>query len=164
MLNLDPGMMIWAWITFLALLGLLYKFAWKPILSTIEKREQTIQDSLDKAAKANEEAQVLLGKHEEMIRSAESEAQRMIKENRELAEKSHQEIIEQARLAAQKLVDKAKQEIDKEKESALLALRGEIADLAIEATKKILHESLDENRQRALVNAFLDKMPKSTPN
>jgi len=60
MLNLDPGMMIWAWITFLALLGLLYKFAWKPILSTIEKREQTIQDSLDKAAKANEEAQVLL--------------------------------------------------------------------------------------------------------
>jgi len=99
-----------------------------------------------------------------MIRSAESEAQRMIKENRELAEKSHQEIIEQARLAAQKLVDKAKQEIDKEKESALLALRGEIADLAIEATKKILHESLDENRQRALVNAFLDKMPKSTPN
>jgi F-type H+-transporting ATPase subunit b len=161
MLNLDPGMMIWAWITFLVLLGLLYKVAWKPILSIIEKREQMIQESLNTAAKSNEEAQVLLSKHQDMIRTAESEAQRLIKENREMAEKSHQEIIEQARRSAQKLVEKAKQEIEKEKESALLSLRSEIADLAIEATRKILEESLDEKKQRTLVNAFLDKIPKS---
>jgi F-type H+-transporting ATPase subunit b len=164
MLNLDPGMMIWAWVTFLVLLFLLYKVAWKPIFSTIEKREHTIQDSLDQASKANEEAQVLLKKHEEMIHSAQSEAQHIIKENRELAEKSRQEIIEQARNSAQKMVDKAKLEIEKEKESALLALRGEVADLAIEATKKILQESLDENRQRSIVNALIDKIPKSSTN
>jgi F-type H+-transporting ATPase subunit b len=164
MLNLDPGMMIWAWITFLVLLGLLYKFAWKPILATIEKREQTIQDSLDKATRANEDAQKLLSKHEEMIKLAEGEAQRIIKENRELAEKSRQEIIQEARGNALKMVEKAKLEIEKEQESAVLKLRSEIADLAIEATRKILQESLDEKRQRALVSAFIDKLPKSTSN
>ena len=164
MLDLDPGMMIWAWATFLALLFLLYKVAWKPIFSAIEKREQTIQGSLDKASKANEEAQLLLQKHAEMINKAQGEAQQIIKENRDLAEKSRQEIIEQARNSAQKIVDKAKLEIEKEKENALLALRSEVADLAIEATKKILHESLDEKRQRAIVNTLIDQIPKSSSN
>jgi len=164
MLNLDPGMMIWAWATFLVLLGLLYKLAWKPILSAIEKRERTIQESLEKAAKASEDAQAMMNQHEEMMRTAQNEAQRIINENRELAEKSRQQIIAQAQHTAENLVEKAKLEIEKEKESALLALRSEVADLAIEATKKILHESLDETRQRTLVNDFLDKLPKSTPN
>jgi len=164
MLNLDPGMMIWAWVTFLALLFLLYKVAWKPLFSTIEKREKTIQDSLDQASKASEEAQALLKRHQEMINTAQGEAQQIIKENRELAEKSRQEIIEQARISAQKIVDKAKLEIEKEKENAVLALRGEVADLAIEATKKILHETLDEKRQRAIVNSLIDQIPKSSSN
>ena len=164
MLNLDPGMMIWAWITFLVLLGLLYKVAWKPLLSTIEKREHTIQDSLAKAAQAKDEAQALIDKYEEMIRSAQNEAQRIIRENRALAEKSRQEIIEQARGTAEKIVEKAKLEIEKEKESALFSLRSEVADLAIEATKKILHESLDESRQRTIVNNFIEKIPKNTSN
>jgi F-type H+-transporting ATPase subunit b len=164
MLDLDPGMMIWAWVTFLVLLGLLYKLAWKPILSAIEKRERTIQESLEKAAKASEDAQVLMNQHEEMMRTAQNEAQRIIDDNRVLAEKSRQQIIEQAQHMAQNMVEKAKLEIEKEKESALLALRSEVADLAIEATKKILHESLDETRQRTLVNDFIDKLPKSTPN
>src|SRR4030042_4611196 len=104
MLDLDPGMMIWAWAAFLALLFLLYKVAWKPIFSVIEKREQTIQNSLDKASKANEEAQVLLQKHAEIMNTAQGEAQQIIKENRELAEKSRQGIIEQAKNSAQKKV------------------------------------------------------------
>ena len=86
MLNLDPGMMIWGWATFLVLLILLYKVAWKPILSTIDKRENTIQGSLDSAKNAQEEAEKLLSKHQEMIKSAEQEAQNLIRENKELDE------------------------------------------------------------------------------
>ena len=69
MLNLDPGMMIWAWITFGVLLFILYKVAWKPILSNIDKREKTIQESLDKAQKAQEEAESLLQKHEQLMQN-----------------------------------------------------------------------------------------------
>ncbi len=164
MLDLDPGMMIWAWITFVVLLLLMYKVAWKPILSTVDKREKTIQDALDKAKHAQENAEKLLSQHEEMMRTAEEEAQKFLRENRDLAEKSKQEILEQARLSAQKLIEKAKQEIEKEKENALLTLRSEVADLAISATRKIIGESLDEAKQRALIAEYVGKIPKSTTN
>lgn len=161
MLDLDPGMMIWAWITFVVLLLLLYKVAWKPILSTVDKREKLIQDSLDRAKQAQEEAEKLLGQHQEMMRSAEEEAQNFLRENRDLAEKSKQEILQEARLSAQNLLDKAKLEITKEKENALIMLRREVADLAISATKKIIGELLDEQKQRALIEQYVEKIPKS---
>ncbi len=164
MLDLDPGVMIWAWITFFILLILLYKIAWKPILSTIEKREKTIQDSLDRSEKAQEEAEKILEEHKALMRSAEEDAQRLLKENRELAEKSRQEILEEARQSADKVISKAKAEIENEKQDALIALRGEVADLVISATKKIIGESLDEAKQKTIVSEFIDKMPKSTQN
>jgi F-type H+-transporting ATPase subunit b len=164
MLDLDPGLMIWAWVTFFVLLFFLYKVAWKPILSTIEKRENTIQDSLDRAEKAKEEAESLLEKHNEMMQKAEEESQKLLKENRELAEKSRQEILEQAKENADKIISKAKAEIEKEKDDALYSLRSEVADLAIAATKKIIGESIDESKQKSIVADFIQKMPKSSQN
>ena len=159
MLNLDPGMMIWGWITFVVLLILLYKVAWKPILSIIDKRENTIQDSLDNAKNAQEDAEKLLSKHEEMIKSAEQEAQKLFKENRDLAEKSKQDILDQAQKSAQDLIERAKADIEKEKEAALVSLRTEVADLAIGATRKIIGESLDEAKHREMVDEFIRKIP-----
>ena len=164
MLELDPGLMIWAWVTFFVLLLILYKVAWKPILSVIDNREKSIKDSIEEAENSRQEAEQLLIKHKEMIDSAASEAQSLLKENRALAEKTKQEIIEQAKYSAQKMLDKAKIEIEKEKESALLSLRTEVADLTISATKKIINESLDESKQRALIDDFIQKIPKSTKN
>jgi len=161
MLELEPGVIGWAWVTFGVLLFLLYKLAWKPILSTIDNREKTIQGSLDNAEKAHQEAQSLLEKHEQMIKDAEEEAQKLIRENREAAEKSRQEIVQQARSSAEIMVQKAKAEIEKEKEAALHSLRAEVADLAIAATKKIIGETADEAKQRALVDEFIKKIPKS---
>jgi len=159
MLNLDPGMMIWGWITFIVLLILLYKVAWKPILSTIDKRENTIQDSLDSAKNAQEEAEKLLSKHQEMIKSAEQEAQNLIRENKDLAEKSKQEVLAQARNTAQNFIEKAKADIEKEKEAALLSLRTEVADLVISATRKIIGETLDEAKHRQMVDDFIRNIP-----
>ena len=164
MLELDPGVMIWAWITFFVLLLLLYKLAWKPILSTIDKREKTIQDSLDRAEKAKEEAEALLAQHNQLMRTAEEDAQRLLKENRELAEKSRLQIIDQAKESAAKLVVNAKTAIEKEKQDALSALRNEVADLAINAATRIIGESLDETKQRAIVSDYIGKMPDQPQN
>jgi F-type H+-transporting ATPase subunit b len=162
MLDLDPGLIIWAWVTFFVLLIFLYKVAWKPILSTIEKREKTIQDSIDRAEKAKEEAESLLEKHNQMMQKAEEESQKMLKENRELAEKSRQEIMEQAKENADNILNKAKAEIEKEKDDALYSLRSEVADLAIAATKKIIGETIDESKQKSIITEFIQKMPNSS--
>ncbi len=164
MLDLDPGLMIWAWVTFFVLLFILYKVAWKPILATIDKREKSIQDSLDRAEKAKEEAEAILEKHNQLMKSAEEDSQRMLKENRDLADKSRQEILEQAKQNADKLIEKAKMEIAKERDDALHALRGEVADLTIAATRKIIGESLDEEKQKSIISDFIKKMPNSIQN
>jgi F-type H+-transporting ATPase subunit b len=161
MLSLDPGVMIWAWITFLVLLFLLYKIAWKPILSAIDNREKLIQDSIEQAENAKKESEELLEKHKSLIRNAEEEAQKIIKENKELAEKSRQDLIEQAKEESGKLREKAKKEIEHEKESALQALRSEVVDLTMTATKKLIGDVLDESKHRGIIENYIQKLPES---
>ena len=164
MLSLDPGVMIWAWITFVVLLFLLYKIAWKPILSAIDNREKLIQDSIEQAEKAKKESEELLEKHEKLIRNAEEEAQKIIKENKELAEKSRQELIEHAKEESNKLREKAKLEIEHEKEIALQALRSEVVDLTMTATKKLIGDVLDDSKHRGIIENYIQKLPESEKN
>lgn len=164
MLDLNPGMMIWTWAAFFVLLFVLYKTAWKPILSAIDNREKTIKDSLDRAEKAKLESEELLAKHEAMIRDAENEARKIINENKELAEKSRQELIEQAKSEASKLHENAKMEIEREKESAIATLRSEVVDLTLSATRKLIGDVLDEAKHRNLIEEYVQKLPNTEKN
>ncbi len=164
MLELDPGMMIWTWITFFVVLIILYKVALKPILSTIQNREESMRSDLDEAEKQRSEAEALLEKHKEMIAGAESEAQKIIKENQQLAEKSRQEMIDKAREESDRLIEKAKSEIERQKQTALDSLKAEVADLAVGAAEKILLQTLDKEKQKEVVDQYLKSMPKSIKN
>ncbi len=164
MLNLDPGMIIWTWITFLIVLVILNKVALKPILAAIDNRENTIRNDLEQAEHQREEAEQLLEKHKKMMASAESEAQQLLKEARELADKKRQELLEQARHESQKLIEQAKAEIQHEKENALASLRAEVADLAVGAAEKIILHNLDEKKQKAIVEEYMKSLPKNVNN
>jgi len=164
LLSLDPGVIIWAWITFGVLLFLLYKLAWKPILSAIDNREKVIKDSIDQAEQAKKESEELLEEHKKLIRNAEEEAQKIINENKELAEKSRQELIEKAKEESNKLRDKAKTEIEQEKESALHALRTEVVDLTMSATQKLIGDVLDDSKHRGIIENYIQKLPESEKN
>ena len=164
MLNLDPGMMIWTWITFFLVLGLLYKLALKPMLSAINNREDQIRGDIDSAKKQRDEAEALLNQHKELIANAESEAQKIVKENQQLAEKTKQSIINEARRESEKILENAKQEIERQKESALLSLRAEVADLAIGAAEKIIVQKLDKKEHNNVINEYIDSMSKSAKN
>ncbi len=164
MLELDPGMMIWTWITFFIVITILYKVALKPMLAAIQNREKAIHDDLQKAASQREDAEKLLAEHKKMMADAETEAQKILKLNQELAEKSKQEILESARANSAQLIEKAKKEIDQQKESAIASLKAEVADMAIGAAEKILVQSLDKEKQKKLVDDYIESMPKSSKN
>jgi F-type H+-transporting ATPase subunit b len=164
MLELDPGMIVWTWITFFLVLIILYKIALKPILGAIESREKSIRGDLEKAQKQRDEAEALLERHRQMMSGAEAEAQKMIKESQSLAEKARQEILEKARQESNKLVEKARDEIEQQKNSALASLRAEVADLAIGAAEKIILQNLDEDKQKQLVDEYIKTIPKSIKN
>lgn len=164
MLDLDPGMIFWTWVTFFVVFLLLYKLALKPMLTAISNRENGIKENIDNAKQQREEAESLLQEHRELMEKADSEGQKIIRENQQLAEKTKQEIIEDARSESGKIITQAKEEIEWQKNSALASLRAEVADLAINAAEQIIIQNLDKESHKKVVDEYLKSMPKSFNN
>jgi len=164
MLELNPGMMAWTWITFFLLLVILYKTALKPLLSSLTDREEGIRNDIDEAKKQHEEAKALLIKHKKMIAEADAQAQAVLNEAQEIAQKSRSEILEKAREDAAREVARAKQEIEKQRDDALKSLRAEVVGLAIGAAEKILSQTIDVEVNKKVVDDFISSMPKSLKN
>jgi F-type H+-transporting ATPase subunit b len=151
----DAGLIVWIAITFAALLFVLKKFAWGPITSALTTREETIHESLAQAEKALAEAKQLQADNTKARREAEAQAQSILREAREEAERVRTEEVDKTRTQIQHLQESAQSEIEREKENALNSLRQEVADLAIRAAEKILRENLDADRQKKIVDNFL---------
>lgn len=161
LLNLNPGLIIWTFITFFIVLFVLKKVAWKPLLTMLETREESIKSDLQRAEHAREESERLLAEHKRSLQNSELEARKIVDDARAIAEKLKAEIVEKAQSTAQNLTAQAKAEIQREKETALNELREEVASLAIEAAGKILDESLDDEKHRKIVDTFIKTLPKN---
>lgn len=161
MFEINPGLSLWTIITFILLLVLLKRLAWRPLVDALTSREESIRESLAQAEHARREAHRLMEENQKQIANAHAEFQRVLREAREEAEKLRAKRKQEAEAEARKIIDQGKMEIEREKESALLQLRGEVADLAILAASKILDETLDEKKHRKLVDDFLRNFPRN---
>lgn len=164
MLDLNPGMMVWTWLTFFIFLFILYKKALKPLLASITNREDSIRSDIEEAIKAREESDELLVKHKKMIAEADKEGQRVLNEAQDLAKKSREEIVEKAREEATQVIEKAKLEIEKQRDDAIKSLKAEVVDLAIGAAEKILSQTIDKDSNKKVVDDYISSMPKSLKN
>ena len=161
MLEPNPGLILWTIVTFLVLAFLLKKFAWKPLLQSLQQREEGIQHAIERAEQAKREAEQLLEENRKQLALAEQEGHRLLTEARALAEKLKSEIVESAQQQSRRVIDQARQEIDRDKDAALLQLRGEVANLAIQVAEKILGETLDDKKHRTIVDTYLKELPKN---
>ncbi len=160
MLDINPGLIIWTIITFIIVVLILRAAAWKPLLAALTAREEQIRNSLQHAEQAQQEAHRLLEENRKQLAAAEEQSQRIIREGRTLGERLKAEIMEKANASSRHMIDQAKEEIKREKEAALVQLRGEVADLAITAAGKILDANLDTAKQRQLVDAAIKDLNK----
>jgi len=158
MFDLNPGLSVWTTLVFLILLAILWKFAWGPILAMVQDREDGIQGTLDQAAKEREEAAKLLAEHRDQMADARRQAQQMIAEGKEAGERVRKDIEEKARAEGDAMIERARESIEREKDAALDELRKEAVDLALAAAAKLVQESLDEKKDRALVMSFIDEL------
>lgn len=159
----DPGTIIWTVITFVILAFLLGRFAWKPLLQLLEERERTVKDSLDSARTAREEAERTLKKNQELLSRARGETEAIIEHGKREAEVLKTELLTRARSDAQELVEQGRKQIQFEQKQAIEALRKQVADLAIGAAERLVEKSLDENRQRKLVEDYMRDLAASLP-
>jgi F-type H+-transporting ATPase subunit b len=157
----NPGLIVWTMISFFVLLIILAKYAWKPILKMLGDREGQIRTALEQADRARMEAAEMIKQNEKNLARAEEEYQKMIRDGKAFAEKMKDEIVVKAKQQAQQELKQAAEEIQRNVEAAKLQLRSEVADLAIQATEKILGETLDENRQKKLADSVINTLPKN---
>ncbi|WP_291067541.1 MULTISPECIES: F0F1 ATP synthase subunit B [unclassified Empedobacter] len=153
------GLIFWTAVVFIILLVLLRSLAWKPILSAVKDREQSIQDALDAAKKAKEEMALLNAQNEKILKEARAERDAILKEAREMKENIINEAKNSASVEANKLIENAKAAIQNEKVSAMADIKNQVGQLSIEIAEKILTKELsDKSAQEALVNDVIDQV------
>ncbi len=161
LLDINPGLIFWTAITFLLLLFVLKKTAWKPILASLDERERFIRESVERAETARKEAEELLRKNKENLARAEEEAQKIIAQGREYAENLKNQIINDGKAEAKKIIDNASVEIERKTQEAFASLKGEVATIAIDAAEKIIKDNLDKDKNTNLVNKYIDDLSKN---
>lgn len=152
----EIGLIFWMAVSFLIILGLLRKFAWKPILGMIREREQSIESALASAEKAKEEMKMLQSSNERILAEARAERDSMLKEAREIKEKLISEAKATANKEGERLLTAARENIRNEKNAAITELKNQVAALSIEIAEKILKSELSsDEKQKALVSNLL---------
>ncbi|PTX45073.1 ATP synthase F0 subcomplex B subunit [Christiangramia gaetbulicola] len=152
----EIGLFFWQTVVFLVLLFLMAKFAWKPILSSIRNREQSINDALASAENARKEMQNLRSDNEQLMKEARAERDAILREARELKEKVIADASEEAKVKADKIVADAKRSIELEKQSAMAELKNHVAELSVEIAEKIVRKELSgKNEQHQMIEKMI---------
>jgi F-type H+-transporting ATPase subunit b len=150
------GLVIWSLVTFLILLFILRKFAWKPILGAVSDREDGIKDALASAEKARKEMENLHADNERILKEARAEREALLKEARDIKTKMIADAKDEAQAQANKIIEQAQSAIESEKKSAMAELKNHVAGLSLEIAEKVVREELsNKDKQIKLVESML---------
>ena len=146
------GLFFWQTVIFLLLIWLLKKYAWTPILNTINDREEGIKNALESAKKAREEIKTLKASNDKVLKEAKIERDNILRE----ASVLKKSILEEAKTEAQKIIDNANDSIKNEKEAAVSEIKKQVATLSIEIAEKLIKEKLsDDDKQMEIVKELI---------
>ena len=155
LVQLDPGLYIWTIVVFLVLLGLLAKFAWKPLLEALEQRQESIRRSLDDAAKAKQELERLQTESQRILAEARGEAESIVARTRDDANRLRDELRQRAQQEAANIVKNAEKQIEMETNRALQQIRHEAVDLSVAIASKLLQRNVSrEDNERLIEDTF----------
>lgn len=150
------GLFILQTIIFVCLVLLLKKFAWKPILTAVNEREEGIKNALLSAENAKKEMQDLQANNERILQEARLERDTLLKEAREMKEKMIADAKEEAAVQGQKMIEQAKASIESEKNAAMAELKSQVSSLSLEIAEKLLKDELsNKESQVKLVEKLL---------
>src|SRR5207253_3132553 len=140
----DPGLFIWTILTFLVLLALLSKFAWRPLLTALEKRQQAIKKSLEDVDRAKQEFARMQQDSAKILEQARIEAESILTRTRSDAERLREDLKARAKEEADAMIRNAEQQIQLQTRQALQQIRHEVADISLTIASKWLERNLDK--------------------
>jgi len=154
--DFSPGLFIIQTLLLLLLIFLMVKFAWKPILNSLNEREESIKDALDAAEKARQEMESLQADNEKMKQEARQERDAMLKEAQTMKKQIIAEAGEEAEKRASDIITKAQTAIENEKKAAISDLKLQVAKYSVEIAEKVIEQELsDKKKQMKLVDGLV---------
>ena len=144
----EPGLLLWTTVIFGLFWFLMSRYAFKPIAESLKKREMDIQSSLDEAKKAREEMANLQAENEKLLIQAREERTQILKEAKEAKEDIIAEAKERANAEYKRKVESALHDIENQKMAALVALKNQAGQMAIEIAEKVLHKELANQKDQ----------------
>lgn len=152
------GLIFWTSIAFLIVFFLLKKYAWKPILSSLNEREKKIDDALKAAELAEQRMKDIQAQNENLLAEAAKEREVMLRAAREASEKMVAEAKDKAQAEANKMLEQARAAIGNEKMKAMTEIKNEVGRLSLDIAEKILREKLtDADKQHGNIEKLLNE-------
>jgi F-type H+-transporting ATPase subunit b len=161
LLSVDATLLWGTVVVFLLFAWILGKFAWGPLLKIVDEREKTIQEQVDAAERAAADSKDLLVQHQELLRGAGREREEILAKAVKEADALRADLVAKARAEADQAVARAREQMQREKDQAIAELRAQVADIAVEATSRIVKSSLSEEVQRQLVDDYIKELPRA---
>ena len=151
----DPGLYIWTIATFLILLWLLAKFAWRPLLAALEQRQETIRKSLDDAQQAKQDLERLNAESRKILAEARVQAEQILSLTRTDASRLRDELKQKAQSEAAGVIKNAERQIEMETARAIQQIRNEAVDISIAIASKVLERNVTrEDNERLIEETF----------
>jgi F-type H+-transporting ATPase subunit b len=154
----DPGLFIWTILTFLVLVTLLARFAWRPLLQALDSRQELIRKSLDEAQQARQELERLQHESAQIVRQARVDAEAVVAQSRSDAARLRDEMRQKAKAEADGIVRNAERQIQLETQRALQHIRHEAVDLSVMIASKILQRNLTREDNEKLIEEALKQV------
>ena len=154
----DPGLFLWTILTFLVLLGLLARFAWRPLMEILDSREERIRKALDEAAKASEEFEKIQQESKQITTKARTEAQSIIAASRKQAETVKEEILQDARSRAESIIEASEKQIRVERQKAITDIRNELVDISVTLASKLIRKNISREDNQSLIEESLSQI------
>ena len=156
LLTPGTGLIIWQLIVFVGLFFLLSKLAWKPIMTSLKEREQSIQEAIDTAERTKQEMALLKADNENLLKAARDERDKMLRQAREASNQMIEEAKSEAKKSADKILDDARAAINIEKQAALKEVKIQVAMFSLEVAEKLMKKNLsDDKSQKDLVESYI---------
>ena len=154
----DPGLFIWTILTFVVLVALLARFAWRPLLEALERRQSMIVKALDDAQRAKQELERLTQESSRIVTAARVEAEAIVSRSRSDAEVLREEIKQKSRAEAAAIVKNAERQIQLETARAIQQIRHEAVDLSVTIASKILKRNVSKEDNEGLIEETLKQV------
>jgi F-type H+-transporting ATPase subunit b len=152
------GLMVWTLLVFGLTMLLLWKFAFPPITAALDRRQRSIEEAIDTAERARQEADALLAEYRERLTQARAQADEIVARARKAAEQREREALAEGRAKREELMEQTRRDVEAETRRAIQEIRREVADLTVLATEKVTRKVLTEEDQRHLVQEALQEL------